>query len=72
MPRCLDCALFDLKTRYCSWINAFIKENSARKSVPCDGFMRRGKRRVQRVEKHHAMPFGTLVPVKNKRGGEGC
>ncbi|MEM3629089.1 MAG: hypothetical protein QXE06_06935 [Candidatus Bathyarchaeia archaeon] len=64
VPRCLDCALFDLKTCYCSWINAFIREESAKKCVPCDGFIRRYRRRVQRVEKHHAMPFGNLVRVK--------
>ena len=68
MPRCLDCANFDLKTHYCNWCNSYIRENSAKRSMPCDGFQRRKKnsRDVKRilekhVERHHRVPDFKLV-----------
>ena len=62
MPRCVDCANFNLEIHYCEWCNSYIKENSAKRSFPCDGFQRRKKNSGEiAVEKHHEMPSGRLV-----------
>jgi hypothetical protein len=56
MPRCLDCANYRIQDGFCYWCKAVITEKSAKKSMPCDGFVP--------AEKHHRVPDMKLVRVK--------
>ncbi|RLG67914.1 MAG: hypothetical protein DRO11_09605 [Methanobacteriota archaeon] len=53
MVRCVDCANFNPKTRYCKWCQSYIKEKAATRNVPCQGF--------RRARKHHRVPDFKLV-----------
>jgi hypothetical protein len=48
MPRCVDCGNYRVQDGYCSWYNAYIKMNSAKKSLRCEGYVP--------AEKHHKIP----------------
>ena len=56
MPRCVDCANFEVSSRFCKWYNAYLTEKTANKNVRCDGF--------KLAEKHHRIPDMKLVRVK--------
>jgi len=56
MPRCIDCANFQIQNKYCSWYNAYIGEQLANERRQCDGF--------KLAEKHHRIPDMKLVRVK--------
>jgi len=36
--KCIDCKKFTHKTRFCSWLQAFIDSDLAKKNIPCDGY----------------------------------
>jgi hypothetical protein len=55
MPKCYDCANFEVSSRFCKWYNAYLTEKSANKNVRCDGF--------KLAEKHHRIPDMKLVRV---------
>ncbi|RLI14389.1 hypothetical protein DRO41_05880 [Candidatus Bathyarchaeota archaeon] len=53
MVRCVDCANFNPRNRYCKWYNSFIAEKEIQKNIPCPGF--------KRARKHHRVPDYKLV-----------
>jgi len=56
MVRCVNCKHFDPKTRHCKWHDAYLTEKSAKKNIPCQGYLP--------IEKHHRVPDFKLVPIR--------